>query len=61
MILYHASKKIVEIPKIRYTKYTKDSSWVFTAPTSLIRPYAAPTAVTARPLSIHMIMSLTIH
>ncbi|MCM1266604.1 MAG: DUF3990 domain-containing protein [Bacteroidales bacterium] len=29
MILYHASKEIVEFPKIRKTKYTKDFSWGF--------------------------------
>lgn len=29
MILYHASKEIVEFPEIRKTKYTKDFSWGF--------------------------------
>lgn len=29
MILYHASKEIVENPQIRMTKYTKDFSWGF--------------------------------
>ncbi len=29
MILYHASKKIVEFPEVRKTKYTKDFSWGF--------------------------------
>lgn len=29
MILYHASKAIVEFPEIRKTKYTKDFSWGF--------------------------------
>lgn len=29
MILYHASKEIVENPQIRRTKYTKDFSWGF--------------------------------
>lgn len=29
MILYHASKEIVEFPKIRKTRYTKDFSWGF--------------------------------
>ena len=29
MILYHASKQIVEFPEIRKTKYTKDFSWGF--------------------------------
>lgn len=29
MILYHASKQIVEYPEIRKTKYTKDFSWGF--------------------------------
>ena len=27
MILYHASKTIVEFPEIRKAKYTKDFSW----------------------------------
>ncbi len=29
MILYHASKEIVEYPEIRMAKYTKDFSWGF--------------------------------
>ncbi len=29
MILYHASKEVVEFPEIRKTKYTKDFSWGF--------------------------------
>ena len=29
MILYHASKEIVEFPEIRKTKYAKDFSWGF--------------------------------
>ncbi len=29
MILYHASKMIVEFPEVRKTKYTKDFSWGF--------------------------------
>lgn len=29
MILYHASKVVVEFPEIRKTKYTKDFSWGF--------------------------------
>ena len=29
MLLYHASKEIVEFPEIRKTKYTKDFSWGF--------------------------------
>lgn len=29
MMLYHASKEIVEFPEIRKTKYTKDFSWGF--------------------------------
>lgn len=29
MLLYHASKKIVEFPEVRKTKYTKDFSWGF--------------------------------
>lgn len=29
MILYHASKMIVEFPEIRKTRYTKDFSWGF--------------------------------
>lgn len=29
MILYHASKEIVEFPEIRKTRYTKDFSWGF--------------------------------
>lgn len=29
MILYHASKEIVEFPEIHKTKYTKDFSWGF--------------------------------
>lgn len=29
MVLYHASKEIVEFPEIRKTKYTKDFSWGF--------------------------------
>lgn len=29
MILYHASKEIVEFPEVRKTKYTKDFSWGF--------------------------------
>ena len=29
MELYHASKKIVQYPEIRKTKYTKDFSWGF--------------------------------
>lgn len=29
MILYHASKVVVEFPDIRKTKYTKDFSWGF--------------------------------
>lgn len=29
MIIYHASKEIVEFPEIRKTKYTKDFSWGF--------------------------------
>lgn len=29
MILYHASKEIVEFPEIRKSKYTKDFSWGF--------------------------------
>lgn len=29
MILYHASKEIVQFPEIRKTKYTKDFSWGF--------------------------------
>ena len=27
MILYHASKEVVEFPEIRKTRYTKDLSW----------------------------------
>lgn len=29
MILYHASKEIVEFPEVRKTKYAKDFSWGF--------------------------------
>ena len=29
MILYHASKEVVEFPEIRKTRYTKDFSWRF--------------------------------
>lgn len=29
MIIYHASKEIIEYPEIRKTKYTKDFSWGF--------------------------------
>lgn len=29
MILYHASKEIVEFPKVQKTRYTKDFSWGF--------------------------------
>lgn len=29
MILYHASKEIVEFPEVRKAKYTKDFSWGF--------------------------------
>lgn len=29
MLLYHASKEVVEYPEIRKTKYTKDFSWGF--------------------------------
>lgn len=29
MLLYHASKEIVEFPEIRKTRYTKDFSWGF--------------------------------
>lgn len=29
MILYHASKEVVEFPEIRITKFTKDFSWGF--------------------------------
>ena len=29
MLLYHASKEIVEFPEVRKTKYTKDFSWAF--------------------------------
>lgn len=29
MILYHASKEIVQFPEIRKTRYTKDFSWGF--------------------------------
>lgn len=29
MILYHASKEVVEFPEVRKTKYTKDFSWGF--------------------------------
>ena len=29
MILYHASKVVVEYPEIRRTNYTKDFSWGF--------------------------------
>lgn len=29
MILYHATKEIVEFPEVRKTKYTKDFSWGF--------------------------------
>lgn len=29
MVLYHASKEIVEFPEIRKTRYTKDFSWGF--------------------------------
>ena len=29
MILYHASKEIVEFPEVRKTRYTKDFSWGF--------------------------------
>ena len=29
MVLYHASKEIVEFPEVRKTKYTKDFSWGF--------------------------------
>lgn len=29
MILYHASKEIVEFPEIRKARYTKDFSWGF--------------------------------
>ena len=29
MIIYHASKEIVEFPEVRKTKYTKDFSWGF--------------------------------
>lgn len=29
MILYHASKKIVNFPEVRKSKYTKDFSWGF--------------------------------
>ena len=29
MVLYHASKEIVEFPEVRKTRYTKDFSWGF--------------------------------
>ena len=29
MILYHASKEIVEFPEVRKTRYAKDFSWGF--------------------------------
>ena len=29
MLIYHASKEIVEFPEIRKTKFTKDFSWGF--------------------------------
>ncbi len=29
MILYHASKEVVEFPEVRKSKYTKDFSWGF--------------------------------
>jgi hypothetical protein len=29
MIIYHASKEIIEFPEIRKTRYTKDFSWGF--------------------------------
>ena len=29
MILYHASKEIVQFPEIRKARYTKDFSWGF--------------------------------
>ena len=29
MLIYHASKEIVEYPEIRKSKYTKDFSWGF--------------------------------
>lgn len=29
MVLYHASKEVVEFPEVRKTKYTKDFSWGF--------------------------------
>ena len=29
VILYHASKEIVEFPEVRKTRYTKDFSWGF--------------------------------
>lgn len=29
MVLYHASKEIVEYPEVRKMKYTKDFSWGF--------------------------------
>ncbi len=29
MLIYHASKEIVEFPEVRKTKYTKDFSWGF--------------------------------
>ena len=29
MVLYHASKEVVEFPEVRKTRYTKDFSWGF--------------------------------
>lgn len=29
MLIYHASKEIVEVPEIRKTRFTKDFSWGF--------------------------------
>ena len=29
MLIYHASKQIVELPEIRKTRFTKDFSWGF--------------------------------
>lgn len=32
IVLYHASKQVVEFPEVRKTKFTKDFSWGFTVP-----------------------------
>lgn len=37
MLLYHASKEIVEFPEIRKTKYTKDFSWGFYCTNKLVQ------------------------